>query len=156
MPAPVTSQAGRIVVGVDGSASSRAALRWAVHQAEVTGGIVDAIIAWQIPAAMTGFGLPPAAPDCADMMNVVQQGLQETVREATRTTGGPPVRRLVIHGPAGQVLVDASAGADLLVLGSRGHAGFAEALLGSVGQHCVHRARCPVVIVRTDTPAKAA
>lgn len=156
MPAPATGQARRIVVGVDGSASSRAALRWAVRQAELTGGTVDAIIAWQIPASMTGYGLAPAPPDCADIENVVRQGLDKTVREVTGTAGSPPVRRLVVHGPAGQVLVDASAGADLLVLGSRGHRGLAEALLGSVGQHCVHGVRCPVVIVHADPPAKAA
>jgi len=46
------------------------------------------------------------------------------------------------------VLLDAAAGADLLVVGSRGYGGFAEALLGSVGQHCVHHATCPVVIIR--------
>ena len=53
----------------------------------------------------------------------------------------------VVEGRAGQVLVDAADGADLLVVGSRGHRGLAEALLGSVGQYCANHASCPVVIM---------
>ena len=52
------------------------------------------------------------------------------------------------EGNAAQVLLDASDGAELLVVGSRGHGGFTEALLGSVGQHCVQHANCPVVVIR--------
>jgi nucleotide-binding universal stress UspA family protein len=58
------------------------------------------------------------------------------------------VRALIVEGNAAQVLLDASDGADLLVVGSRGHGGFTEALLGSVSQHCVHHAHCPVVVIR--------
>ena len=58
------------------------------------------------------------------------------------------IRCKVVEGNAPRVLLDASAGADLLVVGSRGHGGFVEALLGSVRQHCVHHATCPVVVVR--------
>jgi nucleotide-binding universal stress UspA family protein len=54
----------------------------------------------------------------------------------------------VVMGNAAQVLLKESVGADLLVVGSRGHGGFVEALLGSTGQHCVHYATCPVVVVR--------
>jgi nucleotide-binding universal stress UspA family protein len=60
------------------------------------------------------------------------------------------VRARVVEGNAAQVLLDASDGADLLVVGSRGHGGFTEALLGSVSQHCVHHARCPVVVIRGE------
>jgi nucleotide-binding universal stress UspA family protein len=54
------------------------------------------------------------------------------------------------EGPAARVLIDAACDAQLLVVGNRGHAGFTEALLGSVGQYCVHHSNCPVVIVRVD------
>ena len=58
------------------------------------------------------------------------------------------VEPLVVQGHAADVLVRAAEGADLLVVGSRGHGGFAEMLLGSVSQHCVHHAPCPVLILR--------
>lgn len=58
------------------------------------------------------------------------------------------VRTQVAEGNPARVLLSAAAGADLLVVGSRGHGGFTEALLGSVGQHCAHHARCPVVVIR--------
>jgi nucleotide-binding universal stress UspA family protein len=62
----------------------------------------------------------------------------------------PPrwVSTRVIEGYPAQVLVDASAGADLLVVGNRGHGGFTDVLLGSVSTFCVHHARCPVTVIR--------
>jgi len=65
---------------------------------------------------------------------------------------GVPVERSVVEGPAAQVLLRAAAGADLLVLGSRGRGGFAGLLLGSVSQQCAHHAPCPLVIVRRPRP----
>lgn len=58
------------------------------------------------------------------------------------------ITQVVKEGNPAQVLIDEADGADLLVVGSRGHGGFTEALLGSVSQHCVHHARCPAVIIR--------
>jgi nucleotide-binding universal stress UspA family protein len=151
MSATKTEKAPRIVVGVDGSASSMAALRWAVHQAALTGGTVDAVVAWRMPATMTGFGFAPVAvADGSDMEQTAQRVLDQAVSRVVDPEHGPVVRRLAVQGFPAPVLLGASAGADLLVLGSRGHGGFSGALLGSVGQHCVHHARCPVVIVRAD------
>jgi nucleotide-binding universal stress UspA family protein len=151
MSATKTEKPPRIVVGVDGSASSLAALRWAVHQAELTGGTVDAVVAWQMPATMTGFGFAPVAvADGSEMEQTAQRVLDEMVSSVAGPEGGPAVRRLAVQGFPAPVLLGASAGADLLVLGSRGHGGFSGALLGSVGQHCVRHARCPVVIIRGD------
>ena len=59
----------------------------------------------------------------------------------------------MVPGLAAQVLLDAAVGADLLVVGSRGRGGFADALLGSVSQHCVHHASCPVVVIRGQEKA---
>ena len=67
------------------------------------------------------------------------------------------VSSTVREGNAAEVLIDAAEGADLLMVGSRGHGGFAEALLGSVSQHCVHHARWPVVIIpglRAEPPSR--
>ena len=151
MSATKTEKPPRIVVGVDGSASSLAALRWAVHQAELTGGTVDAVVAWQMPATMTGFGFAPVAvADGSEVEQTAQRLLDQVVSKVAGPEGGPAVRRLAVQGFPAPVLLGASVGADLLVLGSRGHGGFSGALLGSVSQHCVRHARCPVVIIRGD------
>jgi nucleotide-binding universal stress UspA family protein len=64
-----------------------------------------------------------------------------------------PVRGRALQGNPAAVLIRAARDAELLVVGSRGHGGFVGALLGSVGQHCVHHASCPVVIIRgPETP----
>ncbi|HEX5294163.1 MAG TPA: universal stress protein [Streptosporangiaceae bacterium] len=76
--------------------------------------------------------------------------LNEAVASAVDPASPVPVTMTVAHGVASQVLLDAARAADLLVVGSRGHGGFAEALLGSVSQHCVHHASCPVVIIRGE------
>jgi nucleotide-binding universal stress UspA family protein len=134
----------RIVVGVDGSKSSRAALAWAVRQAALTGAVVDAVTAWQIPLYY-GFALTDEGPDFAQL---AASSLDEAIAEAASLEPGVVIRPTVVQENAAQALLDAAKGADLLVVGSRGHAGFTEALLGSVGQHCVHHAECPVVVVR--------
>ncbi len=134
----------RIVVGVDGFESSRAALRWAIHQAKLTGAVVEAVTAWHVPA---GTGMVPIA-DMPDYQDDARTVLAEAITEMCTTDTEVEVRPQVVAGRAAQVLVDAAEGAELLVVGCRGHGGFAEALLGSVGQYCVHHAPCPVVIMR--------
>ena len=134
----------RIVVGVDGFESSRAALRWAIHQAKLTGAVVEAVTAWQVPV---GAGWVPTA-DMPDYQDDARSVLCEAITEMCTLDPDVQVCPRVVEGRAGQVLVDAAEGADLLVVGSRGHGGLAAALLGSVGQYCVHHAPCPVVIMR--------
>jgi nucleotide-binding universal stress UspA family protein len=140
-------KAPRIVAGVDGSASARSVLRWAVRQAELTGGSVDAVIAWHYPAAYGGYGMAPVGVSEVDFAGWAEKTVAEEVAAATADSA-VDVRTQVTEGSPARVLLDAAEGADLLVVGSRGHGGFAEALLGSVGQHCVHHARCPVVVIR--------
>ena len=137
-------EAPRIVVGVDGFESSQAALRWAIHQAKLTGAVVEAVTAWQIPV---GSGLVPA-DDMPDYQDDARMVLTEAITETCMIDTEVEVWPRVVEGRAAQVLLDAAEGAELLVLGSRGHGGLAEALLGSVGQYCVHHAPCPVVIMR--------
>ncbi|MGO9221204.1 MAG: universal stress protein [Streptosporangiaceae bacterium] len=141
----------RIVAGVDGSPSSLAALRWAVQQAGLTGANVDAVIAWHYPVLAVPVGPAPAAMlDTADFEKAADEVLTDAISAAVESSSDVRVRAQVKEGNAAQVLLDAAQGADLLVVGSRGHGGFAEALLGSVSQHCVHHAPCAVVIVRGD------
>lgn len=139
----------RIVVGVDGSPSSQAALSWAIGQAELTGATVLAVAAWEYPIAAGGYGWGPVvmAQDL-DMESVTRKALADAVGRARPAGSQVTVEEQVSEGYPPSVLIDASARADLLVVGSRGHGTFADALLGSVSQHCAHHAKCPVVIVR--------
>jgi nucleotide-binding universal stress UspA family protein len=134
----------RIVVGVDGFESSAAALRWAIHQAKLTGAVVEAVTAWHVPPSS---GLV-AATDMPDYQDDARMILTEAIVETCTIDPDVEVRPRVVEGRAGPVLVQAAEGADLLVVGGRGHGGLAEVLLGSVGQYCVHNAPCPVVIMR--------
>jgi nucleotide-binding universal stress UspA family protein len=139
----------RIVVGVDGSAPSKAALTWAARQARLTCGSVEAIITWQYPSTY-GYTMPAAPEINYNYEQIAAEVIADTTAEVCGR--GEPVKIIsrVVEGNAAQVLLDASAGAELLVVGSRGHGGFFEALLGSVGQHCVHLATCPVVVIRSS------
>jgi nucleotide-binding universal stress UspA family protein len=149
MPAPEHHTESRIVVGADGSPSSVSALRWAIRQAELTGAAVDAVIAWHYPVPTGGYGWAPTGMATSfDFEENADKVLAEAISTACGPGSSVPVRARVVEGNPAQVLLDASDGADLLVVGSRGHGGFTEALLGSVSQHCVHHARCPVVVIR--------
>jgi nucleotide-binding universal stress UspA family protein len=149
MSAGSTKGAPRIVVGLDGSPSSRAALRWAVRQAKFVNGTVDAVIAWQIPLVLQSYGWAPIyVEEEGSFREDARKRLDAVIDEVVSPADGQRVRSLVVKGHAAEALIDAADGADLLVVGSSGHGGFAEALLGSVSQHCVHHAPCPVLIMR--------
>jgi nucleotide-binding universal stress UspA family protein len=142
---PQGEQEQRIVVGVAGSVPSRVALGWAIRQAKLTGAVVDAVIVWEFPET---FGYPMPDTPGVDFEKIAAEVLTDTIAEVCGMAGPVTIRSKVIEGNAAQVLLKESAGADLLVVGSRGHGGFVEALLGSVGQHIVHHATCPVVVIR--------
>ena len=140
----------RIVAGVDGSPASLAALQWAVGQAAATGGTVQAVIAWQYPSVIGGYGWAPVAlAESSGYEEIAQKTLAGAIAAVDSAGRDVPVTSLVREGNAAQVLVDAAADAELLVVGSRGHGGFAGALLGSVSLHCVHHAPCPVAVIRS-------
>ena len=136
--------AGRIVVGVDGSVPSKAALAWAVRQAKLTGAVVEAITAWEFP---TTYGYPAASVGVS-WEDLAEQIAISAIGEVAEDAQPVKIIPQVLEGNAAEILAKESAGAELLVVGSRGHGAFAEALLGSVGQHCVHHATCPVVVIR--------
>ena len=138
---------GRIVVGVDGSAGSLAALRWAAAEARVRKATLEVVVAWQYPALSTipAFGVLPPADE---MATDAKQGLADLLRdEGLLDDPGLEITEAVIQGTAGSALIGAATGADLLVVGSRGHGGFTGLLLGSVSQQCVTHAPCPVVVI---------
>lgn len=134
----------RIIVGVDGSDSSQAALRWAVRQAKLAGGRVEAVTAWHYPAV---YGWETAGID-GDFAGDARRILAGAVTAVVGPEPEVPVLPLVTEGYPADVLLHAAKGADLLVLGSRGHGGVTSVLLGSVSLHCVLHAHCPVLVLR--------
>lgn len=134
-----------VVVGVDGSEGSQAALRWAADYARRCDARLQVIGAWQFPAMYYGYAV--ALPE-DDLAGETRRLVQQTVLEVLGADPDVPAETKIVQGPAGQVLVDAAESADLLVVGSRGHGAFAGMLLGSVSNHAVHHATSPVVVVR--------
>ena len=135
-----------IVVAVDGSASSAQALRWAARQAAVTGGELHAVTAWRLPD-YSGWA---AVVDDVDWAENGRMVLEQTIKETLEPAEAARTERHVIEGHPAEVLLHQAADADLLVVGSRGHGGFAGMLLGSVSQHVIAHAPCPVVVVHGD------
>ena len=135
---------GWIVVGVDGSESSKAALRWAVRQARITGAKVGAVMAWEYP---TSFGWAPPYPTEFNPELDTRNALDATVEEVLGTNGAVEVESFVVEGHPATELLEAAKGADLLVVGCRGHSALTGMLLGSVSQHCMTHASCPVMVV---------
>ncbi|MGA8462442.1 MAG: universal stress protein, partial [Streptosporangiaceae bacterium] len=135
-----------IVVGVDGSEHSNAALRWALAEAEVhSDGMVTAVLSWQVP-----FLSFPGAFDRDELENAYKNFLIETV-SAIAPKPAVPLETLVAEGDPTESMIEASKDANLLVLGIRGRSPFAGLLLGSVSQGAAATAHCPVVLVkRTD------
>ena len=139
---------GRIVVGIDGSAASNDALRWAARQAELTGSPLEVIMTWEWPASL-GWSVP--IPDDYDPETEVRQTVDAAVDAALAGHPGVQADRRVINGHPATVLVEATKGADLLVIGSRGHGEFVGMLLGSVSEFCTTNAHCPVLVHRANS-----
>ena len=153
MPASSRSEGPRVVVGVDGSPSSRAALRWAVHYAALNGGTVDAIMARQVPVTnmIGGFGQTPVeVNDEKVIADEAQRALDAIISEEVKADDRNLVRARVFEGHPAEALVQASDGAELVAVGQRGLGGFTGMLLGSVSEHLVHHANSPVLIFRGD------
>ncbi|MFI1654667.1 universal stress protein [Streptomyces sp. NPDC020472] len=142
----------RVVVGVDGSPSSYAALRWAVRQARRTGATLDVVGVHEVPGAGWSAPFADAAFDEEQAVKALSEELGSALSRIGET---PPLEQHVVRGNPAEVLIEASARAELLVVGSRGRGGFASLLLGSVSQQCAVHASCPVVIVRADAPEGA-
>ncbi|HEX8803922.1 MAG TPA: universal stress protein [Acidimicrobiales bacterium] len=137
----------RIVVGIDGSAASRQALRYAVDEARAHGGRIDAVHTWH-PVVPALYPMGAVALDVGLMETGAKEVLDGVVDGIDTSGLAEPIERIVACGGAAERLLDIAKGADLLVVGSRGLGGFGSLLLGSVSQQCVHHAGCPVVVVR--------
>jgi nucleotide-binding universal stress UspA family protein len=156
----MTSQPGqrqpyRIVVGVDGSEGSRAALRWAGEEAALRDAELEAVMARVPVLPMVLFG-PGSTPVPTSTEPLAREDPDRTDEEVLRDVlrgvfGDQPPSRLTWYvedgHPAG-LLLSRSTDADLLVVGARGHGGFSGLLAGSVSEQCVRHAGCSVVVVR--------
>ncbi len=137
-----------IVVGVDGSEGSLAALRFALEEARIRGAEVKAVNAWHVPPAVYGGGWAPASVDFDEFRKLAEEALQKTLDDVGASAAGVTVTPMLLEGqPADLLCAEAKNPDDLLVVGSRGLGGFRGLLLGSVSQQCVHHAVCPVVVV---------
>jgi nucleotide-binding universal stress UspA family protein len=137
-----------IVVGVDGSPGSRAALTWAAAEAADHGSDLVVVNVWEHTL------MPPSGSVSVSERYVPdesQRTADELVQVIKEELGDDPpilVQPRVIQGRPAKVLIEESANADLLVVGKRGHGGFAGLVLGSVSQHVAAYAKCPVAVVR--------
>jgi nucleotide-binding universal stress UspA family protein len=141
-----------VVVGVDGSGESVAALRWAGRYAAVAGASVRAVLVWHYPtvAGMPPVGLTPTAVS-DEVKERLTATLAEAIAEVAPEAPGVHIDAELHYGHPAAVLIEQSNRADLLVVGRNGHGAFVGMLFGSVTQHCVATAECPVVVVR-DRP----
>jgi nucleotide-binding universal stress UspA family protein len=144
MTAPHSGAGGRIVVGVDGSESSAHALRWAAEEALARGSGLEVIQAWEANIGV----IPPSSASNESFERQANQSLSEAVTGLPTDERPADIDSRAVHGKAAAALIDASAGAELLVVGSHGHGGVAGSLLGSVSRRVSEHAHCPVVIVR--------
>jgi nucleotide-binding universal stress UspA family protein len=139
------AESGLIVVGVDGSPSSVAALIWAARQARSTGGRLLLVTSWRYPRPY-GFELPDLGGWRPD--ESAAQAQRDAMAQAGDLLADLDVRTELVEGDPATSLLKAAAGATLLVVGSRGHRELAGMLLGSVSEYCATHAECPVVVVR--------
>lgn len=148
MAATEQATGGRIVVGVDGSDCSLAALAWAINAAEARGSSVDAVLVWSEAPPPVGVGMIPTTPPTP--IERVRQAQLAHLRALVRPVRGRsqvPVRELVFEGAPVRTLRSLAEGADMLVLGSHGYGPVRSTVMGSVSAGCIRHARCPVVVI---------
>lgn len=155
-PGPVTvvrpdatrTQDGRVVVGIDGSESSRAAVRVAATEARLRRVGLQAVHAVHWDRIGTELITPTEDQLVEWGRHLVDHQLADLSQHLA--DAGVEAQPVIVHGHPGDVLVEYSRTADLLVLGSRGHNPLTSLLLGSTSDYCAHHATCPVMIVRSD------
>lgn len=137
-----------ILVGIDGSAGSRRALRWAAHEARQRDAALRVVLAWE-PAYLATYSPVTARAGCQEQERAAQSLLAETLRSVFGASTPDHVVAKVVQGVAERVLVEESCTADLLVLGSTSASERARHSVGPVIRACLHQAHCPVMIIGT-------
>jgi nucleotide-binding universal stress UspA family protein len=136
----------RIVVGVDGSEDSKAALRWAVQYAQSKGAEIVAVAAPEIHLTATLHD--PYTGE--DYIRDTRKRLDRTLDEVVGADAGVSVTPLVVGDRAARALTESAAGADLLVIGSHGIGELPWMHIGSTANYCIHHSPCPVVVLRSQ------
>lgn len=136
-----------VVVGVDGSENSLAALQWAGAYAARTGSVIRAINAWELPMVADISGMMPI-PDQRMIVDAANAILDEAIRKAELAPDITVIRE-VIAGSA-ETLLERAKSASLMVVGRRGHSGVIGLFTGSMATYCANHATIPVVIVPTQ------
>ncbi|HVX42710.1 MAG TPA: universal stress protein [Mycobacteriales bacterium] len=143
-----TRSEGPVVIGIDGTTESQGALGVAFRTAEAENVPLVAIHAYQVPP----FALDYGSPVTSEILDYSQEEAQKELTEALQPWKDKypnvRVRSECPSGPAGEVLVDESKTASLIIVGSRGRGGFRGLLLGSVSRYVVNAASCPVLVFR--------
>ena len=148
---PTPGRGPRVVVGVDGSPDSIAALHAGAWAAAMRGGTLVAVTAWGVPLIV-----PRAPVVIPDLRAAAVEVLDGALADAFHGSAIVPVEKVVRSGTAADVLVEEAVEAALVVVGSRGHGGFAGLLLGSVSMVCAMRAPCPVLVMHHGDPVPPA
>jgi nucleotide-binding universal stress UspA family protein len=133
-----------VVVGVDGSDQASEAVRRAVEQARLLAGALEVCAFWHVPPVSGRL----VTHDYHQVADAAREALEKALCLVGELDSRVETRGMTERKAPGPGLVKESAGARLLVIGSRGLGGFRGLLLGSVGRYCAEHARCPVLIVR--------
>lgn len=145
-----------IIVGVDGSRASRAALGWAVRHATHRTAEVRAVHAWDAPVVgAEEIGMLIDRDELEVQARRELDDVVDAVADCSPSTAVPPIERVLRRGPAAECLLQDAAGADLVVLGARGLDATDRSSLGPVGRQVLAGATCPVVVVPTDDARSA-
>jgi len=144
---------GRIVVGVDGSDSSRAALQWAIKQAQLTKSSLDIVVSWSQPMITASEPIIVPTPDTETLITSARTTADHMVADTGLAESGVEYQIFTPEGRAGEELVHIAKNADLLVVGSSGAGPLKELILGSVSSYASHHSPCPIVLVRATQKA---
>lgn len=140
-----------IVVGVDGSEGSDAALDFAAAEATLRAARLRIVSVWEVPSAVYGGGFAPLDASTFDAFRERAQSVaEEAVARVGKLQPAVECEGRTLEGQPAAILLEQAADATLIVVGNRGLGGFASLLLGSVSQQVVHHASCPVVVVRSS------
>lgn len=133
-----------VVVGVDGTEAGKEALRVGLSEATLRGCAVEVVTCWQ-PTTWYG-SVTGELPE--DVLKRAQDAQEEAVSTVlAQTSDRPVISRRVIEGPAGPTLVSLSKGAAFLIVGTHHKNVVERSVLGSVSEHCIRHAPCPVIVV---------